>query len=784
LSGVFNCASFIRDIQILPHNFTTEFIDYESPDYPNLLITGRFGDSIILDTAINSNPWFNGVVGTHGAGRSSMFFSALNDAPFFVLDTVEVCMTDTVQLTPVFDTTNISGIAQYLNDSSFFFAGAGIVDSFAPLFTPPSPGIHFVQGYFEFMGCMYKGDAFIIEVIEDTMPIHPISEGNAWAEGMAVEGVTQNKSSRHKYPYPLYFNSGTYNDSISFVHENEEDTITLYSSTQGGAGTSGYIVCYGPCGALWATNFQAAGAGGGYIENLVFDTANYNLYAVGSVDGPLDIINSHAGAVNPPGGAINNTTISFGSGFNFPQKGILAKLDPLNGGVDWVFVGGNDPNQSNEFHGLYLHKSNLLVVGEYDVAFDFGSGSNGVSLGSNGGSDVLYFAYDTAGFTVDAGGFGTANDDHGDAVTMNRLDAAGATGPNDFVFAIAGDLQSGAANTPIIHNFSSAQPSSTLTGGNGTEMFVATLAYYANTNAISGLGLRFFKGDGDDHAMDITKVDIHDNYNLNDELILVGQFSDSLEVIGVDSIGTFGVGDFDGFIMSLTGWLSGIWVSREGSAVNSNEAVEAVTMLDTIVYTTGSYEGTPVPGSFLSNSGLSAPGFRTHLYTMQFDPSGTLATSNVSEATAGNIGANRSSDICALDTSLLTTGIMAVPQNFDLIFNSNIEANTNFNEVYIARANASDNAYFKHRFVPYDNEPLSPTAVLYPNPNNGTFELEFDRKVSGLLTIHNSLGQLEYEDEIYEQERSSISGKYSSGLYFLTFRMEKQRISMRFVVNQ
>ncbi len=68
--------------------------------------------------------------------------------------------------------------------------------------------------------------------------------------------------------------------------------------------------------------------------------------------------------------------------------------------------------------------------------------------------------------------------------------------------------------------------------------------------------------------------------------------------------------------------------------------------------------------------------------------------------------------------------------------------------------------------------------VLFPNPNNGTFNLQTDNVIeNGEIVLINSLGQKVYEQKINQGQNNIITHDLSSGLYYYFILQNKDQIS-------
>jgi hypothetical protein len=79
--------------------------------------------------------------------------------------------------------------------------------------------------------------------------------------------------------------------------------------------------------------------------------------------------------------------------------------------------------------------------------------------------------------------------------------------------------------------------------------------------------------------------------------------------------------------------------------------------------------------------------------------------------------------------------------------------------------------------------------VIFPNPNNGTFEIQNPTKQDLTFELKNAMGQVVYRDKI-EQEKHLVNLNLakggalslSKGIYFATFSNEKGRFDEKIVI--
>jgi hypothetical protein len=721
----------------------------------DFLFTGRFGDTITVPTSSGQMEFRGNTTTPYLHGGAGMFLGGMHEIGPLAWDTISVCRTDTVRLPIILDTLLPPSVLALIDTNSIYYTGPGILDSINRIFSPTTyGGFHHIQGHYDYFGCNVSSLALVIMVHDDPFPIQPLTVNNNMAEGMAVAAKSPGIKADFG-DYPLYFNAGFYQDTIQF-EKHDGSYITLVSN----AGIeSGYVVCYDPCGAVWATNFQCSGVGG-YVENIVLGK-NGDLYVCGAVDGPLDIQNSkgYASPIFPLNiGSMNMMTT------NFPEKGFVAKLEQLTGKVDWVYLGGDVSTESSRFHGLAIDSVYLGVIGEFsgNISGNFGGGP--VMHTSIGGEDVFYMYLDTTGTSYDAAFFGTVDDDHGDAIDLGA-DLQPGSLPDDMEFLLTGYLEagSGLGNT-VNHNFG-VGPTGALGSGNGHELFTAIGHMFPSFGLLSENALKVYAGAGDDEGFDIIYTDPETHSHSPNTAMVCGRFEDAIFIPGTSTTySTSGTTDFDGFVMGMNNSLIANWFSPEGTAINADECVHALTMLGDSVFATGQIMGNST-GTL--TAGASFAPFRVGLYVTQFSTSGTQHSIDFAIPSAAGI--NSSTDISVIDTSLLTTGFLGIPNADYVVFNDTIWPNSNGtnHEVFIARTNMNGSLYFKHRRIDQRDVSIDGLFHVFPNPNRGGFTVSFESEISGKLSIISLNGQFIHQEVLGEVDRVNIELNLPPGIYYI-----------------
>ena len=85
-----------------------------------------------------------------------------------------------------------------------------------------------------------------------------------------------------------------------------------------------------------------------------------------------------------------------------------------------------------------------------------------------------------------------------------------------------------------------------------------------------------------------------------------------------------------------------------------------------------------------------------------------------------------------------------------------------------------------HQF--YNNQ-FSEFVKVYPNPNNGTFQIKLNSFIADdVVQIMNTLGQVVYEEKISNSNELTIQSKLEQGIYYLRLQNTYIGQSLKVVV--
>lgn len=759
-------AEIIEDIHVFYNNATDNNNQYmDSTVLTDVLAIGRFGTDVSVP--IGAPSLYDGTCSLFGYTHDScgMFLFGLDERPTLKNKLYNVCIDDSsFNVKIVFIPDTAPGDTINFQIDTIDFSGTGIIDTATGLFDPSvaGNGTHVIQMRYSYFGCEFLSTAIATIIVRDKFPTQPITSDSAWSEGLGVAAWPP-----HSGPdvfdndEMLYFYCGRYSDSLGFQGVNN-DTIWLYGLDDV---PSGYVAAIEKCGARWATNFQMGlGGDGGYVEAMELDSINGNLFVVGTKDDTLSLIDT-SGNVGP---AI--TTNNFNLNVNTDEKGFLAQMHAPSGEVEWIYYGGNQAGENNRFHGLDLFNKYIAVVGEQTNSFTFAP----QNLGNITTFRALNLMFDTNATQLARRRFGSSiNDSHGDAIDIIKSDIA----YDLYYTGIFGSTNNSMSNFKKGNHVTVPIQ---VTSSDDIYFGHATFNPGGTGNLISPLELKVFPSPGDDYAMDV-EVMPEDTNNPNSpyRVFFSGYFTDSIDTLwnGGGPFITTAVNDTnqDGYIASTTANLTLNWFNNEGS-FDTNESVDALVAVDTTLFAVGKFRGFPTTSLL---NGLGAIPFNTEVFTANFERDGTLISNNQSNSTL--YGITEGTDITKLDTSLLFTGYIG-PIKHIFEFNDTLITDSDVRNAYVARMRYNGVFYKRNHEESETQESETFKTLLFPNPNDGSFQLMFNNEQSGHLSVINQMGQSVFEQDIESRIELTLSLKVPAGIYILVISSKNETQFVRFNV--
>lgn len=788
-------AQYIQDIEVL-----------EGPSYTqtktDVLFTGRFGDSISLGASSylpTGKTVYGGTTTPYLQQFSSMFLGGLDEHPNFSLDSLTVCIfDDTIDLNTW--ETLPAGMSFSWGDSTYF--GEGVVDTINGRFLPSEAGVgtHTIYLLYSYFGCQqYAAPIYEITVIEHPFPRHPTTNGSEWAEGLAAEGAEYHEltTTDSVFNHNVYFLGGRYSDTIRFLKFDGSQTILTGPA---GSGNNGFIAAYDACGVIWVNNI--IGAGDDFVEALDFgvkvvssESEELALYATGTIQDTLTLENSENETM--PTSSINGLSFnSIGSGI---QKGFVMEIEALTGKVNWLYLGGDDPNETNRFHDLASDEGYIGVVGEFDGNFTLpASGGTVSSLGSN--YDPAMILLNTSGTVIghgfSSGGFGTiTGDDHGDAIDIFFM--------NDSLEIITtGYLDDGVGNSSFNYPFGTTY---TIPTADEENIYLGLYRYYPTNGTLNHRILKIYDGSGSDYPLDVKFGDLMDNMLFGDyQIFFCGQFEDSL-FINVNGsptgLTTSGVTDFDAFVGCTDILLNDKWFTQEGRSIANTAEMAAAIDVDKSnaqLFIIGNQDGINNVSNYWNSSSSSSSSllfgsgsfFRYNIFTAVTGPDGSLIDTNFVKPDA--VGYAQGTDITILDTSVVTSGYFNISTSSIVRFyksngstlHHSLHPNSNINDAYFARESAPNLSSFKTEYAEWKNDKKHELhkTLLFPNPNQGIFTISLLKEFSGDLKIYDFTGRLVHFQHIDNSETVMVRLGCLPGAYLYTLNDHSKSLNGYFIM--
>ena len=72
---------------------------------------------------------------------------------------------------------------------------------------------------------------------------------------------------------------------------------------------------------------------------------------------------------------------------------------------------------------------------------------------------------------------------------------------------------------------------------------------------------------------------------------------------------------------------------------------------------------------------------------------------------------------------------------------------------------------------------------VFPNPNNGIFNIQLPLKYKGTITVHSNLGQMITEQKITSKKEEINMSNIKSGLYIISIITDEQIFTQKILIN-
>lgn len=472
---------------------------------------------------------------------------------------------------------------------------------------------------------------------------------------------------------------------------------------------------------IWAK--QVGGVTGENPQSITLDGLG-NIYVMGLIDG--------LGDFDP--GPSTYTLTSAGNHDIF-----ILKLDP-SGNFIWAKnMGGIDDDRGNSI--VVDSIGNVYTTGSFygSAPADFDPGPSTYTLAPAGNTDGFISKLNPSGNFVWAKRFGAAFNDYGNSLALDN----------------SGNLYLG-GNFSAIVDFDPDVTINTVASNGGYDAFVLKL-----DTAGHFIWIKTFGGTSTDNVLAIA----YDK--ATDVLYMIGNLSG---IINVGSGTTTTPIDFYIFKMNASGNL--IWAKNLNGTGNDIPWSVCADRYSN-VYVTGNYDATVDFDPGAGTQSLTSNGM-TDIFILKLDSAGNYMWAKSMggiypdyswHLTADNIG------------NIYATGFYFDTVDFDPnagIFN--LTANGNNEDIFILKL-SSQTTSIKELSSSKD------LISIYPNPNNGTFNVVAKEKMS--LNVIDNIGQIVQSIELNEangyQQTIQI---HTSGIYYINGFTEQSSIKQKIIVTQ
>ena len=415
----------------------------------------------------------------------------------------------------------------------------------------------------------------------------------------------------------------------------------------------------------------------------------------------------------------------------------VLKLDALGNFLWAVSAGG--PGKDWGYSLTTDALNNVYLVGNFVFTVDFDPGPGSYSISSNGMDDAFILKLNSLGNFIWAKQIGGSGGDFATAITFNNSGNIVMTGS----FNGTVDFDPG----PLPYTFLSAGL---------TDLFVLTLDLAGNFVWAKQVG-----SSNQDEGYAV-KCDAMGNIIVSGIFVATADFDPGPATFNLSPIGTC-----DAFVLKLNSSGGFVWaINFGGPSIGISASALAIDAANN-VYVDGNLNGTidfdPGPGVY-SLTALSNP----DLYITALDPNGNFKWARSIGSTAIDYGF--SINIDAFNNICLAMYSNGFP-DFDPSPSTYTLSTTG--------AGSMDSYVIKWALAPTLIEDITNDKgfLLYPNPNNGTFQLSIEGEVkNGSIVLVNSLGQKIFEQNISKGINEIKTGELSHGLYNYILLSDKQKL--------
>ncbi len=480
-----------------------------------------------------------------------------------------------------------------------------------------------------------------------------------------------------------------------------------------------------------AGNFIWAKSVGGVSSDLgasIALDAFGNIYITGEFTGVADF---------NPGPSLFNLT----SGFSYTDIFIL-KLD-ASGNLVWAKGVGS----SSIDHGFSISvdvSGNVYTTGQFVLTADFDPNGGVFNLTSVGSFDIFILKLDALGNFVWAKNIGGSASDCANSIAIDALGNIYTTGY--FIGAVDFNPNLGLFNITSLGSY---------------DMYILKLDALGNFVWAKNIG-----GGSSTASSRSIKLDIYGN------IYTTGFFGNTVDFDPGAAVSNLTALSGDVFISKLDASGNFVWAKSIGG-VASDEGSSIDVDPSGNVYTTGYFQGT---ADFDPGAGVYSLSFVSSqdVFVLKLDTSGNFVWAEKFGGYSGDYGQS-----IALDASnnVYTTGWFGAVVDFDPTVGFDSIASFGGNDIFIHKLSQPPTGI---------NEEINFNNIsIYPNPNNGTFNISFSSQIKNAsIEVCNYLGALVYKQEIVNQENSIELSNQANGLYFVKVMTENKIVGMGKIVKQ
>jgi hypothetical protein len=241
--------------------------------------------------------------------------------------------------------------------------------------------------------------------------------------------------------------------------------------------------------------------------------------------------------------------------------------------------------------------------------------------------------------------------------------------------------------------------------------------------------------------------------------LVLGDFSNPTTTFGTYTLTNSGLSNV--FIAKYDGNGNVLWAKSAGGTMQ--DYGYSISTYTGGVYVTG--KTTSPTLTFGTNTITVPPSPNDAMFIAQYDLNGSLICA---KALAGGGDDQNGVSADKFGNAYITGDFQPNP----FIVGSNTLTLTGGEDVFIAKFNCQPDV----TGIKNINKDL--TAKLYPNPNNGSFTLQFDNTIeNGELILFNSIGQQVHEQKITQGENKINTNALTNGLYHYTILQNKFQVS-------